>query len=413
MDVPGSLGYSVLGDESLEFVRSPRDYIKKRQESHGAVFQTRLLNKHHIILTSSAAVHELLTEKSSNFTMGYKEFMLELFGENIIFVDGDSWSNLRRSMEAMFSQDSIGQCMDLIRRIISEYLSKIKTGKSVVVYKLFKEMVTRITIALFLDKDISDQDAREISELLTVHWRGIISVPLPIRVPWLSWKSGYSKALTAKDRLLVIIREKLNSNPSSIASGVLESVADTELVARNLLLFVSALIPKAMASLLTSCVIELSKPENLMWRFVMEDDSKLEHIILEVERLWPPFFGGRRVCTQTCEVGGYVIPKDCPVAYVSYSANRDKTVFTNADSFKPERWSLENSEDKDKVWTFGSGPRNCIGHLLSSGILKECLQELSRRFTWQLAPGQNLAYKVLPVSRPKDDISVVFSDKQP
>ncbi len=44
---------------------------------------------------------------------------------------------------------------------------------------------------------------------------------------------------------------------------------------------------------------------------------------------------------QTCEVGGYVIPKDCPVAYVSYSANRDKTVFTNADSFKPERWSLE------------------------------------------------------------------------
>ncbi len=113
-----------------------------------------------------------------------------------------------------------------------------------------------------------------------------------------------------------------------------------------------------------------------------------------------------------------------------------------------------NAEDKDKVWTFGSGPRHCIGHLLSSGILKvrtykyssystlcttcyyslhiilnlasrlppplslihtytqECLLELSRRFTWQLAPGQNLAYKVLPVSRPKDDISVVFIDKQ-
>ncbi len=44
---------------------------------------------------------------------------------------------------------------------------------------------------------------------------------------------------------------------------MLESVSDTELVARNLLLFVSALIPKAMASLLTSCVIELSKPENV------------------------------------------------------------------------------------------------------------------------------------------------------
>ena len=36
----------------------------------------------------------------------------------------------------------------------------------------------------------------------------------------------------------------------------------------------------------------------LMWRVAMADDSKLDHIILEVERLWPPFFGGRRMCTK-------------------------------------------------------------------------------------------------------------------
>lgn len=82
------------------------------------------------------------------------------------------------------------------------------------VYKLFKEMVTRITITLFLDQNISEEEAKKISELLTVHWRGIISVPLPIRMPVLSWKSGYSKALTARDRLLDIIKDKLTSNPS-------------------------------------------------------------------------------------------------------------------------------------------------------------------------------------------------------
>ena len=61
MDVPGNVGYSLVGDESLEFVRSPRDYIKKRQQLHGAIFQARLLNKPHILLTSNAAVQELLT----------------------------------------------------------------------------------------------------------------------------------------------------------------------------------------------------------------------------------------------------------------------------------------------------------------------------------------------------------------
>ena len=60
MEVPGRLGYSILGDESIEFVRTPRDFIEKRRKSHGDIFQGRLLNKPHIILTSNAAVQELL-----------------------------------------------------------------------------------------------------------------------------------------------------------------------------------------------------------------------------------------------------------------------------------------------------------------------------------------------------------------
>ena len=79
---------------------------------------------------------------------------------------------------------------------------------------MFKELATRLSIALFLSHDIGQEDARQISELMTTHWRGIISVPLPVKVPFYGWKSGYSKALTAKDRLLKIIAGKLKPNPS-------------------------------------------------------------------------------------------------------------------------------------------------------------------------------------------------------
>ena len=30
----------------------------------------------------------------------------------------------------------------------------------------------------------------------------------------------------------------------------------------------------------------------------MGDDERADDIILEVQRLWPPFLGGRRVCTE-------------------------------------------------------------------------------------------------------------------
>ena len=48
-----------------------------------------------------------------------------------------------------------------------------------------------------------------------------------------------------------------------MASGVYQAVADKEMAANLLLLFISALIPKALGSLLTSLLIQLSQPENV------------------------------------------------------------------------------------------------------------------------------------------------------
>ena len=60
MELPGKLGYSFVGDESIEFVRSPRSFIEKRRKSHGSVFQGRVINKPHVFLTSNISVQELL-----------------------------------------------------------------------------------------------------------------------------------------------------------------------------------------------------------------------------------------------------------------------------------------------------------------------------------------------------------------
>lgn len=96
---------------------------------------------------------------------------------------------------------------------------------------------------------------------------------------------------------------------------------------------------------------------------------------------------------QECEVVGYRIPEGMSVLYCSYLANRDPAVFPEPDSFKPERWTQQyvynsigilklegaivtikktcrNAGDREKVWTFGGGPRQCIGRHLSSTLLR-------------------------------------------
>lgn len=63
MDVPGYLGYPILGDKSLEFVRSPRDYINQQRKTYGDVFKGRVLNKPHVFITSNKAVEDFLISK--------------------------------------------------------------------------------------------------------------------------------------------------------------------------------------------------------------------------------------------------------------------------------------------------------------------------------------------------------------
>ena len=92
------------------------------------------------------------------------------------------------------------------------------SSEPVVVYKTFKFLATRLSIALFLSHHTSEEESREISDLMTLHWRGIISVPVSMRGPWSLWQSGYSKALSAKERLRTIIAEIIKSRPSALVN---------------------------------------------------------------------------------------------------------------------------------------------------------------------------------------------------
>ena len=47
--------------------------------------------------------------------------------------------------------------------------------------------------------------------------------------------------------------------------------------------------------------------------------------------------------------------------------------------------------------------------ILTDHLSQECLQQFVKRYLWELVPGQDLTYKTLPVSRPKQDITVVLT----
>lgn len=408
MDLPGRVKWSwgFLGDESLEFARHTREYLESRIASCGSIFLGRIVNKPTVFVTSNTGAQELLQEKWKNFSLGYKEYFYELFDESLPFIEGDLWESTHEVLAKTFSHDKGPQFQDQCERIIQSYFTDLDISKPVVVYEIFKELATQLCVFMFLGIDPSDPLSREISELMTIHWRGIISIPVNVKLPLLSLRSGYGKALEAKKRLIEIIRENFRRSMVSKAMDGNGALNEGEVEA-NILVYLSALIPKAFSSILTTLVLELCKvDQERLVRECLRDSEVLRNVIYEAERLWPPLMGGFRIAQRECTLGGYRVPQGYYVCYISFFANRDGAVFREPNQFIPERWSGENCQDVDKLCTFGGGPRSCVGKYLAQHLLQGCAKSFLESFKFRLVEGQDLSYKMLPISRPREDVEV-------
>lgn len=420
--LPGSCGYPILGDCSLEFYRDPGGFISRRlQDTASKVFQSRLLNYKTAFICSYEGTRELLEQKWADFEHGYESFLFNSYGDNILFQNGKAASYMRKCMHPIF--DDFSRCETVVTNVCNAFFSVFLSQGNISpnVYEDFKALMTNLCVKLFLDIEDGTEMSNAISKLATVHWHGIISVPVSLKVPF-AGESGWRKAVAAKEQLLDLIRERINKmgeeterneqTPSIFSSLLGLQLKNSTDIEQHILLFISALIPKAFSSIITSFILDLSGDERKHMRERAANDSVyLERVLLEVQRLWPPFLGGRRIAMRDTTIGGYLIPKGYAVVYVSHFAHRDENAFKNPDQFDPDRWiDCKNSPlASDHIFTYGRGERQCIGHKLIHNVLVHICSVLVRKYHWSLVEdNKQHKYKLLPVSRPAELPSVKF-----
>ncbi|XP_060073029.1 putative cytochrome P450 120 [Ylistrum balloti] len=417
--IPGSVGLPVLGDKSYEFYKDPVKFCQKNMNSHKCrLFYNRFLNKPTAFICSNNAVHELLTVHNESLELGYKAFMGEIFGDNILFSDGEDARKLRSSLKQLFTLESIDTYQLTIDSVVDKAVATINPKEPTCVYSLMKKICTEICLSVFLGLNFTDacQTANTIVALTTTHWHGIISVPLPLKLPMTSG-STYSQALNAKDSLLKIIISKREESSGQFAQKVEDAASTSEdglrevFINNHLLLFTSALVPKALSSLLTSLIMEVGKEKGDLQEKLLSDPEMMEAVLLEVQRLYPPFLGGRRIVKKDIVLGGYKIPAGHSILYVTQAAHRDPDAFADPDTFNPHRWINCSPAQKEKLFCFGAGPRNCIGRHLVWKILQTIIVRLLCSWKFELLGNQDFSHKWLPVSKPKQDVKVQFSSR--
>ncbi|KAK1430564.1 hypothetical protein QVD17_13390 [Tagetes erecta] len=159
----------------------------------------------------------------------------------------------------------------------------------------------------------------------------------------------------------------------------------------------STMVEWVMAEILNSPVVMRKVQDELtsivgMNSFVEESHlpklTYLDAVIKETFRLHPPLpLLIQRCPDESCNVGGYTIPKDTILFMNVWAIHRDPKNWINPLEFKPERFlngRWDYNGNNLKFLPFGSGRRICPGIPLGDKMLMYILASLLHSFEWTL-----------------------------
>ncbi len=405
-----TLGVGFTQDKSIELLKNVKNFVSKNieldedEDLDPRVFVCRLALKPCFVLASNELVFDYLNKSDdSKFYNGLKDFFFGLFGQSVLFAEADEAKRLRAMLLPFFTDpDALSEYQYDMTSLTEHWMRHELLSEDVFLYTEFKRLTLAVNLKIFLGIDIRQDPEffNEISALATNHWHGIISVPLNVKLAFAS--SSYRKAQDAKEKLLQIIKDKVEANEVDFLKAFKQCEIDPDLLHNHILVFICALIPKAVASILASFIDSAH-----LWRekFVNDDgeidDEDLDCVYKEVLRLWPPFVGGLKVAKEDVNIGGYEVPKGHGVFYVSLMAHRDPKTFPYPEQFLPERWKTFNADDADKLFGFGSGLHRCPGEKYARRLIEVIAKRFIKTFDWEFNyKSQERTIKYLPVSRP-------------
>jgi hypothetical protein len=203
------------------------------------------------------------------------------------------------------------------------------------------------------------------------------------------WHSPRKKGKVAKEKLQVLMLERMRSNPSACPFHIANEGANRD-IANHTVLMTCSLAVKALASLLTALLLNLylkvdKDGNSLADSLARERDSekrsrRLRSILHETERLSPPIVGVMRrsvndnIITSPGEQADVLIPKgwDCWLYFVG--GGRDPAAFGRTwDVFDEDRY-LDSATPT--AVAFGAGSKTCLGRdwiqNIAIGVTETC-----------------------------------------
>ena len=428
------MGFPPLG-QTVQFGINPREFILARLARHGPIFKGHLLGSRTVFMVGPEALQFTLQTHRDHFRSqeGWPKGLRMLMGGSLLMEDGDTHRRIRRVLGPAFSRTALDGYAEVMQNTILRHLAKWEAEYTFAFYDRIKQLTFDIASQLLL----RSQPGRDLARLgklfrdFTAGMEGIHPI-VRIRHPW----TPFGRAFVARDALVRHVTNEMRRRPEQPAKDTLGLLLDsrdadgvhmTDQHIAEQALFLLFAGHESSTSLMTSTCLELACHPDVLRRARQEQrqlggDSGmtsgqidqmqfLDQILLEVERLHPPFTGSFRIVAKPFEFGGCYIPAGWHVFYCISGTHHSDVFYEDPSRFDPDRFHGVDAEERRRSFRlvgFGGGPRTCLGLGFARLEAKMLLAHLLRRYRWELLPGQRLDPVFLPSIRPKDGLRVTF-----
>lgn len=303
--------------------------------------------------------HHVDTQIKTIVEEGFQSYS-DLDAGNILALDGEQHSKIRRTVLKRFSVKSARAYEEKIKEIVSEQLVHLLSLKTPV--------------------DLTDNYSEAISTATHVY---ILGIPEPFHQEYSRLFVGPSVTEEKIHFMREVLAAKKNFLSEDILSDLLQSeLTLSEIEGISLSLMVSGrdsvayMISTTMTALLTN-------PDQL--EQLRSNPEIINNAIEEFMRVGSMFLTlFPRTATEDVEIGGVKISKDQSVSVSPVSANHDERQFANPEKFDVTR-------DAFGHLGFGHGIHGCIGQQVARVEIREAILQLIQKVpTLQLVNAQQL-----------------------
>ncbi len=131
--------------------------------------------------------------------------------------------------------------------------------------------------------------------------------------------------------------------------------------------------------------VSLLKHHHVDFDRISEDEDYLKGVMGEAIRIDPPAQTIPRIVREETEIHGVILKPNTPLFLAIGSANRDESIFANADTFQPER-------DLTKILSFGAGKHSCLGGMFGTAQITDIVRALALHKVKVETPYNELSY---------------------